>query len=504
MVPPRRGRHGAGDEGDENMANAAKQFEVRYGDELVIANESDLERVCADMTRDRNPRHLRVVEVQLAPVAELVAPEVTAAQVDHVITMGRLQEQEALAAAAGFAPEPPIYALGTRVNETGVENARRSRIEHDEKPLIAKAMVDLRHQIDLENRRDRTVKLSDMRMSSLGDLLVQVPANGKPAHEMRVALAERAFGSLVSRAHIGGAEYLRSCWPELRAHNVNSWLARSAASDPEAALTFRVRSNPKVAAPSKREVFAVVSEKYQGGMSIDAIADAIGEFCPDGARGAVDYDGFRAKIECLWHSDVAEEEYCAGEMFKAGIVVRTDDTGSGSIQVSAVVWRNLCLNLMVIDEATVQVARIRHMGKLSSLAQRFYEAGATALNKLAGFRQAWGYAQQDVVTAGNEECAGLSVSKVLPGLFNGALERELVPVRGRRPEVLKALQLAYDREPVKHAQPTRSDMVNAFTRYAHETETDPFRAFEIEKAAGALLFGRAAKQRWPYEPISAE
>ena len=97
----------------------------------------------------------------------------------------------------------------------------------------------------------------------------------------------------------------------------------------------------------------------------------------------------------------------------------------------------------------------------------------------------------------------MSIAQVLPGLFNGALERELVPVRGRRPEVLKALVQAYEREPVKHTEVTRSDMVNAFTRYAHETEHDPFRAFEIEKAAGSLLFGRAAKQRWPYEPLSA-
>ena len=486
-----------------NMANTAKQFEVRYGDEVTIANESDLERVCAEMTRDRNPRLLRVVEVQArGQRLEVAAPEVTLEQVQHVVTMGRLTEQEQLAAQAGFAPKPPMYALGTKVNELGVENAKRSRIEHEEKPLIQQAMVQLRDQVTLENRRDRAVKVSDVRMAESGELIVQVPANGKPAHEMRVALAERAFGSLVSRAHIGGAEYLGRCWPELRAHNVNAWLERLEREDPEQALMFRVRSNAKVQAPSKREVFAVVSEKYQGGMSIDTIAEAIAEFTPEDARGAVDYDGYRAKIECLWHSDVDASEYAAGEMFKAGIVVRTDDTGSGSIQVSAVVWRNLCLNLIVIDEATVETGRIRHMGKLSSLAQRFYEAGATALNKLAGFRKAWGYAQQDVVTVGNEECEGQPVSKVLPGLFNGALERELVPVRGKRPEVLRALVQAYDREPVKHAAPTRSDMVNAFTRYAHETEQDPFRAFEIEKAAGALLFGRAAKQRWPYEPVS--
>ena len=91
-----------------NMANTAKQFEVRYGDEVTIANESDLERVCAEMTRDRNPRLLRVVEVQArGQRLEVAAPEVTLEQVQHVVTMGRLTEQEQLAAQAGFAPKPP-------------------------------------------------------------------------------------------------------------------------------------------------------------------------------------------------------------------------------------------------------------------------------------------------------------------------------------------------------------------------------------------------------------
>ena len=36
---------------------------------------------------------------------------------------------EAEAIAAGFSLEPPIYALGTVVNETGVENFKRSRLE---------------------------------------------------------------------------------------------------------------------------------------------------------------------------------------------------------------------------------------------------------------------------------------------------------------------------------------------------------------------------------------
>ena len=64
----------------------------------------ELERLLPEIITERTRvvafAHVSNVLGTIAPVAELVAPEVTAAQVDHVITMGRLQEQEALAAGA--------------------------------------------------------------------------------------------------------------------------------------------------------------------------------------------------------------------------------------------------------------------------------------------------------------------------------------------------------------------------------------------------------------------
>jgi hypothetical protein len=420
----------------------------------------------------------------------------------RAIRTARLDDDASKAQAAGFTLRDPLYALGRKVNETGVENARAARLEYEAKPRVTEAAFAFAEKIASERRKDSTVRVGDVGMSNDGRLTI---AQGCPA--VAIAIDESAFDSLVSRTGIGGAGYLKSCWPELRAINVNAWTDRIDRRE-VAKLNAWVESGQKGAEPEPskvvlrcrnteagpRSIFAVVSEQYRA-MDCDVIARAIAQTAPFDARGSIVYDGQQARFEVLFHSDVAAGDYGCGEIFRAGVIVRTNDVGDGSIRVSAMVERNLCLNLIILDTAEQQIAGIRHVG--ADLPAKFEAAFATALGKLAAFRESWGYARADAIVestarASGELLEGMTAREVLAGIVWSQMKRDLVPVRGRKPDVLRAVLQAYDVEPVKTPTLVRSDVINAWTRYAHETaaQSDVWIEDDIQSAAGRMLQSR--------------
>jgi hypothetical protein len=415
--------------------------------------------------------------------------------------------------ANGFSPAPPVYAVGSRVNELGVRNAESSRVEYDALARVSEYCGALIQTVIDEHRKDVKVdRFTSMRMTPDG-----MVTRGKEP----VRLTEQAFGGLITRAGIGGHQYLSKCPPALRATNINFWQEEAARNElVEEAQAMRLKDKswkPKDATfrtrinRGNREVFAVVSGSY-GAFDVDKIAQALSMASPPDARGSVVYDGTRAKFEVLFHSNVAPEEFVAGEFFKAGVLVRTDDTGSGAIRISAVVWQNLCLNLIVLDECVQEIAAIRHVGTVEALAVKFREGFKKALGSIDQFLEKWNYAAKDDVSSHlvDERHVSLPVSMVLPGLFNGILERELVTVRGSRKDAVAGLVRMYEKDDsaarvnsVIDGVPfvSRAAVVNAFTRYAHEVNSDPFEQDTIERQAGGLLNVTRANAELPYEPI---
>jgi hypothetical protein len=332
-----------------------------------------------------------------------------------------------------------------------------------------------------------------------------------------LSLGEGAFDSLVARTGIGGAAYLKSCWPELRAINVNMWLTKIAAEEVAAQVAWSDTKRGTEPTPSEivlrcrttdnavRSVYAVVSKTYRA-MDCDVIARALKTAAPEKSRGSVVYDGQQARFEVLFHSDVAADDYGCGEIFRAGIVVRSNDVGDGSIRVSAVVERNLCLNLIVLDTSEQRIAGIRHVG--SELASKFNVAIKSALAKVMTFAESWGYARHDSVSiaaglAADENLSQRSAREVLAGIVWAQTKRDLVPVRGRKPDVVRQVLRAYDVEPAKSGVLSRADVVNAWTRYAHETaaQSDVWIEDDIQTAAGRILQSR---KPLPYEAPTFE
>lgn len=480
--------------------NTAMTLPTHYaslGNETVEFHESDYEIVVSELVA-RNPGKgaplvTRILAASPA-VAVDAAPAVVSDQSD-ISESGRARAMfdAMLARENGFVPQSPIYSIGTRVNETGVENARRSQLEHDAKPLAIDVSTQLRDTIRAEKREDlQPYRLAEMKLSMKGALFAGGVQNaeGRWVGGHYLGLETDAFKRLVGRAidANGAAGYLADCPPELRAKNFNFW---SGADTSDRTHVLRTRLDQS----GNRRVFAAVSERYTA-FDGDKIAEALALAFPSDARGSVDYDGSRYRVEGLWHSDVAPEEYVAGEIFKAGVIVRGADDGSGSIRIQSVIWRNLCLNLIILDRAIGVDVRIRHTGTVAQLASEFRKAFGKALQSVDAFRGAWGRAMQErdevlvARSAGttSHDIEGLPASAVLAGLFNGIVERELVKIPGRRVDIVPKLIEMHNQDEARAAYGvSRASIVNAFTRYAHRVESNTFAADIIREGAGSLL-----------------
>jgi len=97
------------------------------------------------------------------------------------------------------------------------------------------------------------------------------------------------------------------------------------------------------------------------------------------------------RADALWHADQKTgETFGAGDVFKAGLRFKSNDSGAGSIQVGLVSWRNLCLNLIIIDEAYKAKARVIHRGSMAANLMKFSRAANQALGKMDKFLAHWG------------------------------------------------------------------------------------------------------------------
>jgi len=442
----------------------------------------------------------------------------------------RAQADHDAAKEAGFALERPLFRIGTRA--TGMEKWKG---EFDALPMTDRACTELQAEITSECRMDQMISVTDLAMQVNGDMVV---GSGDAVCDQVLALDPLAMTGLCLAAQIpSGARYLRGCWPELRAQNVNEWLGKLRGSETAKASVatddkpftprqyiMRTRNSKRPEMP--RELWAMVSEQYTE-FDTNKIAAAIAAAAPPGSRCEIDYNGHDARFDVVMFTNVDVKDVVAGEVFKAAAVVRTADDGSGGVQVDSCLWQNKCLNFIIVQVAKQPISRIRHVGDAGKLVTAFADAFAESIRRLSHFSSAWGYAVNEDAAARAlaaaraagaaeesefERLSKMPASQVLPGIFFGIAQRQLVPLpRGTaaKQTVTDLIRMynSDDALPGLRARETgtinRAAVVNAITRYAHEVNTDPWKRGKIESAAGSLLFGRsvtAIPAPLPWEP----
>lgn len=405
----------------------------------------------------------------------------------------RAMADERAAVEAGFSVAPPVYEIGRVVNATGVDNFRASRENFDSMPTATEACEKLADLIRAEKRQDLVVEVPSLVMLADGRLT----AGGQVFD-----FADRALTGVGVHVTPGGASYLRHCPTRLRADNFNYWTTQGFREDvratsravdaweeggcvgpkPEAVIvpkdvTVRTRANHS---SGNREAFAMVGPRYTA-HDIDKIAEQImnSPAIPGDARCDVVYDGFKARIDVLFHTDIQPEKAVAGEIFKAGILLKTADDGTGSIQISAQVWRNLCLNLIIIDHAKELVTRRKHYG--NGIEDSVADGIAGAMKKIGYFADKWSEATMENVL----ERYGVSD---VDAVFRGLVYNKVVHVPGVRPaEMFDRLMRAYQAEPGYG----KTAIVNAVTRVAHTNEWGRWTDVEdLERTGGELLYAK--------------
>jgi len=430
--------------------------------------------VLADPTNDLSDTAARAAAIEMddppATPAKVVkalrnAPRARRAGEVDPEAAARCKADEELARASGFSPKPPIYAIGSRVNEIGVENFRASRAKFENMMLAVTALELLRDRVRSEDRQGVVVAVKDLFMTDAGMLVHNELGT--------MTLAESGFERFAYDITPNGGRYLCACPSVLRAYNFNHWVADSRNADREVML--RHRTNPA----GGREVFAAVSPTYAA-HDIDQIAEQAIEALPAGARAEVTYDGARARINVVFHSDINPERAAAGEIFKAAAAITTDDTGRGSIRTEAELWRNLCLNLIILDRSKVKTGARRHV-KGATIAEDVRAGFDRALAAVGGFADKWNQATAENVIE-RYEADGIEA------IFKGLVHNKLVWAPGvGSVGMVERLQRAWDVEPGY----TKSAVVNAITRAAHEEPWNtPWVTEDLERQAGQLLYAK--------------
>lgn len=392
----------------------------------------------------------------------------------------RIKADDAHLRSFGIVLPPPVVQLGGVVNETGRENLARSHAEWAATPLTVDAMGSIVHMVNREARQDELVGARGrLRMNDAGQLYD--PESGRPAFDIEEHAWKQMVG-LSSDIFPRMAEGLALMDAPLRAKVWNEQVGKSARADRPVVLRTR-------ATRGGRAVFAGVSEKYEA-FDADRVAETVRDALrqlPGGedARGEVMYrpEDATLQIDALWHADKVAN-FAAGDVFKYGARIQTNDAGGGSIRVSALVMRNLCYNLIVVATKETEVERIRHMGDESLWADRIAEAVRRVSEIGAPFIERWGYARTirlaDLLPP--EKVSESAQENVHTAAVLLAENRSL-NWGGSRDAVVDAIDSAWKFEEGS----SYADLLNAITRiHAAQVPVPVLRA--AEQNAGRLLY----------------
>jgi hypothetical protein len=422
----------------------------------------------------------------------------------------RSTADKSAAQAAGFKPKDVAAhvggeaARGKAVIDVGVVNAREADELFKAKPTTAAECKALVARVVAEKRSD--VKLDRT------DAMVFDDATGGVVLPTGSAIwTPRAIRSFTARIGSGGGEYLasldapRSVTLTDKAKSEKATGERKAEASALLAsnLRFQVKASEstdvmlrtrEIAGRGHREVYGVVSPKYAP-FDADALATLVGKAVSPEMRGAVSYDGYRTRIEAYMHTTTQPEDFVAGEFFRAGIVIKSDDAGGGSSTVMAVVEQNLCLNLLCLDESWQDFGSHQHRGTKAgaTIEEKIAASIANAQASLAHFAKAWGFATKtNVLSKEEEESRELLRGVEMNCIFRGILNTKLVRVPGKTEELVPLLLQKWEGDTssaVKRERQSVAAVTNAFTALAHDQtlKFDPWQQDEISTQAANLL-----------------
>lgn len=411
------------------------------------------------------------------------AERIVVASVPILDRTARLIEDEAAARRAGWAPAPPVFALGTPIIDYGRNRWKTQRREWENTPPTVEGLSAIIERVAEERREDRTVRVSELSMDTDGllvignekyaietlgmkQLLTRVK-NGefeKPDDEEKmegqvVTELTEEYDDVVGRALFPAAfSYLSACDPDLRAWNFNTQIKRH--GDGSQKLKLRLRSNNDAA---MQQLYSVVGPSYTA-FDADMVSASLRRclYSMNGgrqARGEVLYDPSttRLKVNALWHADLPYDGGSAGDFFKGGIVGYSNDAGGGGVSGNGQLWRNLCLNLIIVNVARKNLFRITHRSSADEIVAAINAGMQQAEKDFAYFLKRWGILHETPIKS--VHLWGEQFQTVKDAI-TWAVENGRISAGVGKDVLLESLLKSYDAEPGDNLEA----MINAMTR----------------------------------------
>lgn len=422
-----------------------------------------------------------------APVAAPVAAPVPALRAGVDIepeAQARIAAQEAWLKAKGFAPAGTWFAAGTEMLDSGrAKYASLARL-HADLPAFRDVAREVARRITSEQRQDvRVGDASLLRLDGEGRI-----TRGKSPLRLEAA-ALRSLIQRFPRAFPSAWSFLALLDVEARREAVNAQLARLAEFYPEESerdVRLRIRN-----LDGEWQAFATVSPSYlpmDGNRVLGAYVEALdGLKLPD-PRGVVAYDPATTDltIRATWHAPQTLRP-AVGDVFETGLSARSNDAGTGSHRAGNTFTRIVCINCTTAEFGD-DLRRVHRGSRAADMTAQGLERVKLDVAQVVGrtdeaarfFLSSWGTLRDTPVSAmrlgGKVHTSGLSAAKALvaSGEFDADVPREALT---------RAVESAYKAEPGD----SLADVVNCFTRAAHEGLLDEIARWRIERAAGQLV-----------------
>lgn len=407
------------------------------------------------------------------------AHNVTRAGAVSETAVARIEQTDQWLKNAGFEPAETVYALGSTVVPLGLDNYNASRAAWEVSAPIEAACRDVAAVIKAETRVDRVVAAKDIRMGVQDGSLMLINS-AKPGPGLRVerhglfSLAARMPGLLPHKGFVATmhAAEIAELW--------NSRVGRMAGDE-----HVKVRAR-KLRADGAWSTYAAVSPKYgahNGDLVLQNLAQALEG---SGLRGSVIYDqsSTAVVVDGQYHAPKSIQDLAAGDTFKVGIRAKTADNGTAGLSVAATMLRNLCLNLIILDDQDRKLFRRVHRGNMHGVSYKVRRAAKQAAELWAPFAEQWGI------------LAKTDAGKIFKGETLAAHIANLVDRDGKlrdaasgitRDALVEALLQNAAHETDTSGPGSLADIVNAVTRM-HSLEKVPAAVTsQLESYAGTMV-----------------
>jgi hypothetical protein len=368
------------------------------------------------------------------------------------------------------------------VLDEGIVRLDASRREWERLPKTHDACEQIIEAIEAEDREDYLAETSELHMQDDGILCVG---------GFEFMLEEQGLRTLLPKLIVedekfrhkrnmfpSALDFLLNCPPDERAWIFNKRVAECQ----EREFMFRTRTLPGDNGPLRRSVFATTGPKY-GVFDADKVAQAIALAVPKelGHRADMTYDCENTSFRCLstTHAPSDITDFGAGDAFMAGWCFGSNDSAAGALFWHDSIFRNLCLNFIVLSHDKGVKARLVHRMSIQEAAGTLAEAISGSHETQKWFAGMWGTLSETPIH--HVKLWGKTYGTIEDALRDAVECKRFGTISSKK--LLAGFDAALDFEPSETAE----GFINAITRAAHTGGFKPAHTEALEKKAGLWL-----------------